>query len=152
MPLQPLLLTDHKSGFTFNKPYTFHSIDCETPNVGLTAARPFPFNGDPEERWIVSHIQATTYRLPFNTGPESMWILPSFHQTPIHSLTGDRPFPFHAGPENISILSSLHGLLCVGITTETVTGVSCLDITTGPVEYSDLILWNPLTGEYKTLC
>ncbi|CAH1412903.1 unnamed protein product [Lactuca virosa] len=49
------------------------------------------------------------------------------------------PYNDNCSPGNMSILTSLHGLLCVG----TSKGEHSQ-------EYSDLILWNPLTGDYKT--
>ncbi|KAJ9555545.1 LOW QUALITY PROTEIN: hypothetical protein OSB04_010159 [Centaurea solstitialis] len=56
-------------------------------------------------------------------------------------LTAARSLPFEAEPQNMSIVASLDGLVCVGIKK-----------TRYEYEkYSDLILWNPSTGEYKTL-
>ncbi|KAJ9557970.1 hypothetical protein OSB04_012584 [Centaurea solstitialis] len=57
-----------------------------------------------------------------------------------NGLTATRSLPFEAKPENMSIVASLDGLVCVGIKK-----------TRYDAEYSDLILWNPLTTEYKTL-
>ncbi|KAJ9555544.1 hypothetical protein OSB04_010158 [Centaurea solstitialis] len=56
-------------------------------------------------------------------------------------LTAARSLPFEAKPKNMSIVASLDGLVCVGIKKTRYDNV----------KYSDLILWNPLTGEYKTL-
>ncbi|GJR83241.1 putative F-box domain-containing protein [Tanacetum coccineum] len=61
-------------------------------------------------------------------------------EAPHNGLTPSRPIPFNANPRDIEILTSFHGLVCVGIV-----GPECDDI------YTDLILWNPLTAEYKTL-
>ncbi|KAI3814699.1 hypothetical protein L1987_14343 [Smallanthus sonchifolius] len=50
--------------------------------------------------------------------------------------------PFKASdPDNVSILASCNGMICIGMQKR----ISYVD------EYADLILWNPLTSEYKTL-
>ncbi|GJR81054.1 reverse transcriptase domain-containing protein [Tanacetum coccineum] len=53
-----------------------------------------------------------------------------------------RPLPpfEETTPYDIHILTSFHGLVCLGILKDW-----------RDVEYSDLILWNPLTNEYKRL-
>nr|GEX61654.1 hypothetical protein [Tanacetum cinerariifolium] len=53
------------------------------------------------------------------------------------------PLPQFGGttPHDIHILTSFHGLVCLGIIKEN-----------GDIGYSDLILWNPLTNEYKSCC
>ncbi|KAI3699965.1 hypothetical protein L2E82_44575 [Cichorium intybus] len=65
-----------------------------------------------------------------------------FLYLPVH------PMPMETLPLKIFLIAMKPGFIhaVYSITTETVTGVSCLGITRGPVEYSDLILWNPLTG------
>ncbi|XP_024963697.1 F-box/kelch-repeat protein At3g06240-like [Cynara cardunculus var. scolymus] len=62
-------------------------------------------------------------------------------ETPEDDLTTARSFPFKTSPENVMIIASLNGLVCVGIK-------KCRY---DDDEYSDLILWNPVTGDYKTL-
>ncbi|KAI3711766.1 hypothetical protein L1987_70312 [Smallanthus sonchifolius] len=50
--------------------------------------------------------------------------------------------PFEAcDPDNMSILASCNGMICIGMKKRSY----AVD------EYADLILWNPLTSEYKTL-
>ncbi|GKA81105.1 putative F-box domain containing protein, partial [Tanacetum coccineum] len=61
-------------------------------------------------------------------------------EAPENGLTPSRPLPFEGSPGKIKILASSHGLICVGI----------INNINGS-EYSHLILWNPLTNEYKTL-
>ncbi|KAL4592078.1 hypothetical protein LXL04_005060 [Taraxacum kok-saghyz] len=61
-------------------------------------------------------------------------------ETPQYSLTPWRRLPFEVGYSTwISIVASLHGLVCVqrGRSNE--------------ARYYDLILWNPLTSDYKKL-
>lgn len=48
--------------------------------------------------------------------------------------------PFDAKAKGIEFVASFHGLVCVGIVMNHTN-----------YEYSDLILWNPLTRDYKTL-
>ncbi|KAL7602119.1 hypothetical protein Lser_V15G23505 [Lactuca serriola] len=63
-------------------------------------------------------------------------------ETPKDPSPATRFVPFEgASWETFSIVTSLHGMLCVGITKSS----------REDAEYSDLILWNPLMGEYKTL-
>ncbi|KAJ9542055.1 hypothetical protein OSB04_028561 [Centaurea solstitialis] len=60
-------------------------------------------------------------------------------ETPEVGLSANRSLPFKANCEEMSIIASLNGLVCIGI---------------DPLHtcrYSDIILWNPLTGGYKTL-
>ncbi|KAI3524214.1 hypothetical protein L1887_02866 [Cichorium endivia] len=83
---QKLLFLPH------NRPWDFQTIDCETPEDGITVKRPLPFK-------------------------------------------------VRSGQE-ISIVASLHGMVCVGLRK--------LHNPFGN-EYSDLILWNPMTGDYKSL-
>ncbi|KAI3496887.1 hypothetical protein L1887_39265 [Cichorium endivia] len=66
-------------------------------------------------------------------------------ERPKEGFSAGRPFPFKVEPfQDIRILTSVHGLVCIGIT-----NFRC---ETGDwVKYSDLILWNPATGDYKTL-
>nr|GEY07555.1 hypothetical protein [Tanacetum cinerariifolium] len=59
-------------------------------------------------------------------------------EAPHNGLTPGRPIPFNANPKDFEILTSFRGLVCVGIS-------ELYDI------YTDLILWNPFAGEYKTL-
>ncbi|CAI9289033.1 unnamed protein product [Lactuca saligna] len=63
-------------------------------------------------------------------------------EAPEDGLTPSRllPFDFDPSSEKMKLLTSFDGLICVGIAK-----LSCGD------EYSDLILWNPLTGDYKKL-
>ncbi|KAI3503289.1 hypothetical protein L1887_31729 [Cichorium endivia] len=66
-------------------------------------------------------------------------------ESPKDGLTAVRTRPsfwtlHYSDTPELSILTSLHGLLCVGIS----------ELSLSP-EYSDLILWNPLTGEHKML-
>ncbi|KAI3495978.1 hypothetical protein L1887_38326 [Cichorium endivia] len=68
-------------------------------------------------------------------------------ERPEHGFTASRPLPFKVGPcESIRILTSVNGLLCVGITK-----TDPDNLQTMPINYSDLILWNPATGDHKTL-
>ncbi|KAJ0488095.1 putative F-box domain, galactose oxidase/kelch, beta-propeller, kelch-type beta propeller [Helianthus annuus] len=64
-------------------------------------------------------------------------------ESPKDGLTAPRSLPFKVdSPRNVSIITSFNGLVCVGI------------IEQDNVEeeyYSDLVLWNPLTGEYRIL-
>ncbi|KAI3524069.1 hypothetical protein L1887_02704 [Cichorium endivia] len=62
-------------------------------------------------------------------------------ETPKDPSPATRSLPFEASYETFSIVTSLHGMVCVGITKRS----------QDDAEYSHLILWNPLTGEYKTL-
>ncbi|CAH1452106.1 unnamed protein product [Lactuca virosa] len=62
-------------------------------------------------------------------------------ETPKDGLTVSRPLPFEDGSRMyISILASLHGLICIKRRRFI-----------NEVEDTDLILWNPLTSDYKTL-
>ncbi|CAI9277031.1 unnamed protein product [Lactuca saligna] len=62
-------------------------------------------------------------------------------ETPKDGLVVARNLPFFLPfMGNMSILTSLHGLLCIGTIQPQ-----------NPGEYYDLILWNPLTGDYKML-
>lgn len=62
-------------------------------------------------------------------------------EAPDDGLTPPRTLPFNvASTESILIISSFNGLVCVGIQSARY-----------PNKYSDIILWNPLTGDYKTL-
>lgn len=62
-------------------------------------------------------------------------------ETPKDGFTASRPLPFKVGPrQKLSIVTSLHGMICVLLTKPRML-----------FEYSDLILWNPVTGDYKTL-
>ncbi|XP_052625832.1 uncharacterized protein LOC128132883 [Lactuca sativa] len=62
-------------------------------------------------------------------------------ETPKDGLMVARNLPFFLPFRgNMSILTSLHGLLCIGTIQPQ-----------NPGEYYDLILWNPLTGDYKML-
>ncbi|XP_035836627.1 F-box/kelch-repeat protein At3g06240-like [Helianthus annuus] len=72
---------------------TFRTIDCESPEDGLTTPRCLPFKVD--------------------------------------------------SPRNVSIITSFNGLVCVGIIEH--------DDNVEEEYYSDLVLWNPLTGEYRIL-
>ncbi|KAI3524213.1 hypothetical protein L1887_02865 [Cichorium endivia] len=78
---QKLLFLPH------NRPWDFQTIDCETPEDGITVSRPLPFKVRPGQK--------------------------------------------------ISIVASLHGMVCVGLRKRGL--------------IFDLILWNPVTGDYKTL-
>ncbi|KAI3524068.1 hypothetical protein L1887_02703 [Cichorium endivia] len=62
-------------------------------------------------------------------------------ETPKDPSPATRSLPFEACYETFSIVTSLHGMVCVGITKRS----------QDDAEYSHLILWNLLTGEYKTL-
>ncbi|KAL4590003.1 hypothetical protein LXL04_002920 [Taraxacum kok-saghyz] len=63
-------------------------------------------------------------------------------ETPQDGLTARRPFPFEIGPgQKIKILTSLHGMVCVGI----------MKRRPNHNEYSHIILWNPMTIDYKIL-
>ncbi|CAH1426826.1 unnamed protein product [Lactuca virosa] len=63
-------------------------------------------------------------------------------ETPKDPSPATRFVPFEgASWETFSIVTSLHGMLCVGITKSS----------REDAQYSQLILWNPLTGEYKML-
>ncbi|GKE41914.1 putative F-box domain-containing protein [Tanacetum coccineum] len=60
-------------------------------------------------------------------------------EAPDNGLTPRRPLPsFEAGLHRVRILTSLNGLVCVGLIGKN-------------QEYSALILWNPVTSEYKKL-
>ncbi|CAH1426453.1 unnamed protein product [Lactuca virosa] len=61
-------------------------------------------------------------------------------ESPENGLSPRRPFPIKVSPENMTIITSCNGLVCVGITKRNYDD-----------NYSDLILWNPLTGDYKKL-
>ncbi|KAJ9541972.1 LOW QUALITY PROTEIN: hypothetical protein OSB04_028478 [Centaurea solstitialis] len=61
-------------------------------------------------------------------------------ETPEAGLSANRPIPFRAN--EMSVISSLNGVVCVGILSSQVGGEE---------KYSNIILWNPLTGDYKTL-
>ncbi|KAI3524217.1 hypothetical protein L1887_02869 [Cichorium endivia] len=84
---QKLLFLPHK------RPWDFQTIDCETPEDGITVSRPVSFKVRPGQE--------------------------------------------------ISIVASLHGMVCAVVLRRR---GSCFGN-----EYSDLILWNPMTGDYKTL-
>ena len=62
-------------------------------------------------------------------------------ETPEVGLFSNRSLPFKANSNEISIISSLNGLVCVGIDY----------LQRHSHRYSDIILWNPLTGDHKTL-
>ncbi|CAH1425675.1 unnamed protein product [Lactuca virosa] len=63
-------------------------------------------------------------------------------ETPKDGFTASRPFPFQVEVgKKISIVTSLNGMVCVGINKPW----------PNDTEYSDLILWNPLTDDHKTL-
>ncbi|KAJ9542003.1 hypothetical protein OSB04_028509 [Centaurea solstitialis] len=62
-------------------------------------------------------------------------------ETPKVGLSVNRSIPFEANCDEMSIIASFHGLVCVAIDN--------LQPRIG--WYKDIILWNPLTGEYKTL-
>ncbi|KAI3524503.1 hypothetical protein L1887_03161 [Cichorium endivia] len=61
-------------------------------------------------------------------------------ELPEDGPSASRPLPFKGNPENIRIITSFNGLVCVGITKRS-----------SDDKYSDLMLWNPLTGDYKRL-
>ncbi|KAL4570975.1 hypothetical protein LXL04_017724 [Taraxacum kok-saghyz] len=62
-------------------------------------------------------------------------------ETPKDGFTASRPLPFKVGADRkVSVMTSLHGMVSVGVTKP-----GTFD------DYSDLILWNPVTGDYKTL-
>ncbi|XP_071721493.1 putative F-box protein At3g24700 [Rutidosis leptorrhynchoides] len=63
-------------------------------------------------------------------------------QSPEHGVgvTHNRPLPLTLQPTKVVILASCHGLVCVGVLNYGNSYYFC-----------DLILWNPLTGEIKTL-
>ncbi|KAI3815231.1 hypothetical protein L1987_14892 [Smallanthus sonchifolius] len=60
-------------------------------------------------------------------------------EAPKDGLTTCPSLPFETKRKQIEVLTSFHGLVCVGMKD------------TFHNEYSDLILWNPLTREYRTL-
>ncbi|CAH1425673.1 unnamed protein product [Lactuca virosa] len=63
-------------------------------------------------------------------------------ETPKDGFTARRPFPFKVGVgKKIFIITSLNGMVCVGINKPW----------PNETEYSDIILWNPVTGDHKTL-
>ncbi|KAJ9542051.1 hypothetical protein OSB04_028557, partial [Centaurea solstitialis] len=68
-------------------------------------------------------------------------------ETPQVGLSSNRSLPFKANGNDFSIIASLDGLVCVGI--------DLLRHSWGThsswCRYLDIILWNPLTGDYKTL-
>nr|GEZ49022.1 hypothetical protein [Tanacetum cinerariifolium] len=59
-------------------------------------------------------------------------------EAPKIGLTALRPLPFDGAFQGMKILSSFHGLLCIGVTNN-------------GYEYIDIVLWNPVTAEYKIL-
>ncbi|KAF5776368.1 putative F-box domain, galactose oxidase/kelch, beta-propeller, kelch-type beta propeller [Helianthus annuus] len=63
-------------------------------------------------------------------------------ESPKDGLTAPRCLPFDS-PRNVSIITSFNGLVCVGIIQH--------DDNVEEEYYSDLVLWNPLTGEYRIL-
>ncbi|KAI3496529.1 hypothetical protein L1887_38894 [Cichorium endivia] len=69
-------------------------------------------------------------------------------ERPKEGFSAGRPFPFKVGPsQNIRILTSVHGLVCIGVKTKPIRRGRYF----GWGKYSDLILWNPATGDHKTL-
>ncbi|KAI3524505.1 hypothetical protein L1887_03163 [Cichorium endivia] len=61
-------------------------------------------------------------------------------ESPEDGVSVSRPLPFEVSPKNMSVITSFNGLVCVGITKRS-----------SDDKYSDLMLWNPLTGDYKRL-
>ncbi|KAI3498678.1 hypothetical protein L1887_34455 [Cichorium endivia] len=61
-------------------------------------------------------------------------------ESPEDGSSASRPLPFKVRSENISIITSFNGLVCVGIKKLSYHH-----------KYSYLMLWNPLTGDYKRL-
>ncbi|XP_023733977.1 putative F-box only protein 15 [Lactuca sativa] len=61
-------------------------------------------------------------------------------ESPESGLSRSRPIPFKVCPENMTIMTSCNGLVCVGITKRKYDD-----------KYHNLILWNPLTDDYKKL-
>ncbi|XP_071721484.1 F-box protein At3g08750-like [Rutidosis leptorrhynchoides] len=55
-------------------------------------------------------------------------------------VTRNCPLPFTSRPDKVKILASVHGLVCVGLLENF-----------SHYYFSDLILWNPFTGECNTL-
>ncbi|CAI9295658.1 unnamed protein product [Lactuca saligna] len=76
-------------------------------------------------------------------------------ERPKEGFSGDRPLPFKVGPcQIVRILTSAHGLVCIGIANVRGRGRPRPHIDTikySDSKYSDLILWNPATGDHKTL-
>ncbi|XP_024961208.1 F-box/kelch-repeat protein At3g06240-like [Cynara cardunculus var. scolymus] len=62
-------------------------------------------------------------------------------ETPELGLSAIRSLPFEANSKEMLVISSLNGLVCVSIDS----------LLHGSLRYSDIILWNPLTGDYKML-
>ncbi|KAI3496977.1 hypothetical protein L1887_39356 [Cichorium endivia] len=84
-------------------------------------------------------LSRTPYPLPFTFRTIDC-------ERPKDGLTANRPLPFNVGPvRSIVILTSFHGLVCVGIVSER----KNYPRRTG--YYADLVLWNPLTADYKML-
>ncbi|KAJ9542004.1 hypothetical protein OSB04_028510 [Centaurea solstitialis] len=63
-------------------------------------------------------------------------------EAPEVGLSVNRSVPFKADYDEMSIIASLNGLVCLGIDSFEPPRVG---------RYSDIILWNPLTGDYKML-
>ncbi|XP_076901721.1 F-box/kelch-repeat protein At3g06240-like [Bidens hawaiensis] len=64
-------------------------------------------------------------------------------ETESDGFTSERHFPFEVDcPQDVTIITSFNGLVCVGIHDKH---------SKYELKYSQLILWNPLTGDYKTL-
>ncbi|KAI3524507.1 hypothetical protein L1887_03165 [Cichorium endivia] len=61
-------------------------------------------------------------------------------ESPEDGVSVGRPLPFEVSPTNMSVVTSFNGLVCVCITKRSYDD-----------KYSNLILWNPLTGDYKRL-
>ncbi|XP_076901722.1 F-box protein ETP1-like [Bidens hawaiensis] len=63
-------------------------------------------------------------------------------EAPEHGLTTPLRFPFNLDipDQTVSIITSFEGLVCVGVKDKRIKN-----------EYTSFILWNPLTGDYKTL-
>ncbi|XP_024984235.1 putative F-box/kelch-repeat protein At1g62270 [Cynara cardunculus var. scolymus] len=61
-------------------------------------------------------------------------------EAPQDGLTASRPLPFEASHEHVQIIGSARGLVCLRM----------INKCNGRI-YTDIILWNPLTGEYKTV-
>ncbi|KAI3496532.1 hypothetical protein L1887_38897 [Cichorium endivia] len=76
----------------------------------------------------------------------TIWFHTIDRERPNEGFSAGRPFPFKVGSsQDIEILTSVHGLVCVGITKIRIGRRNGLG------KYSDLILWNPATGDHKTL-
>lgn len=61
-------------------------------------------------------------------------------EAPQDGLTADRPLPFEVSHGSMVIIASVRGLVCL-----------CMINKCNEMKYYDIILWNPLTGEYKTV-